>query len=50
MEYTIPMYMPKTYTHLSQAERNEIAVFYAQGVSLNDIAVQLNRSASTISR
>jgi transposase, IS30 family len=42
--------MPKTYTHLSPAERDEIAIYSAQGVSLNDIAMQLNRSTSTISR
>lgn len=42
--------MSKTYTHLSPAERDEIAIFYAQSVSLNDIAMQLNRSTSTISR
>lgn len=42
--------MPKTYTHLSPPERDEISIYYAQGVSLNDIAMQLNRSTSTISR
>ena len=42
--------MPKTYTHLSPEERDEIAVLYAQAISLNDIAIQLRRSVSTISR
>ena len=42
--------MPKTYTHLSSEERDEIAVLFAQIVSLNDIAAQLRRSVSTISR
>ena len=42
--------MPKTYTHLSPEERDEIAVLFAQGISLNNIAIRLRRSVSTISR
>lgn len=42
--------MSKSYTHLSPEERDVIAVQHAQGISLNDIAKYLNRTASTISR
>jgi len=42
--------MSKTYTHLSPEERDEIAVLFAQGISLNNIAIRLRRSVSTISR
>jgi IS30 family transposase len=40
----------KCYTHLSLAEREEIAVALEQGRSLRSIAGSLNRSPSSISR
>lgn len=42
--------MSKSYGHLTSEERDEIAVLFAQDVSLNDIAKQLKRSTSTVSR
>jgi transposase, IS30 family len=42
--------MSKSYGHLSPEERDEIAMLYPQGVSLNDIAKRLKRSTSTVSR
>lgn len=42
--------MSKSYGHLSPEERDEIAMLYAQDVSLNDIAKRLKRSTSTVSR
>jgi IS30 family transposase len=41
---------PKKYTHLSQAEREEIAICLSHGMKFCDIAKRLNRSPSTISR
>lgn len=40
----------KSYTQLSCEERDQIAVLYAKGVSINTIARMLNRNKSTISR
>lgn len=40
----------KTYNHLSLAERDRLAIYRAQGLSINEIARMLNRNKSTISR
>src|SRR6185369_28851 len=42
--------MPKTYKHLSQEERELIAVQLSEGSSLGDIAKAVGRDRSTISR
>ena len=39
-----------TYTHLTHAERDQIAILRAQGLSKNEIARQLGRNKGTISR
>lgn len=39
-----------TYTHLTDHERDQIAVFRAQGMSQNKIAQRLGRAPSTLSR
>lgn len=39
-----------TYTHLTDHERDQIAVFRAQGLSQNEIARRLDRAPSTLSR
>lgn len=41
---------PKTYTHLSLAERDRLAIFRAQGLSINEIARRLKRNKGTVSR
>jgi IS30 family transposase len=40
----------KTYTHLSLAERDRLAIFRAQELSINEIARRLHRNKSTVSR
>ena len=40
----------KTYSHLLLEERDRLAILRAEGVSINDIARQLKRNKSTISR
>jgi len=40
----------KTYIHLSLAERDSLAMYRAQGLSINEIARRLHRNKSTISR
>jgi IS30 family transposase len=40
----------KKYTHLNLEEREEISLLFAQGFSLGDIARQIDRDKSTISR
>lgn len=42
--------MSKSYQRMNLAEREELSIHYAQGMSLRDIARQLNRAPSTISR
>ena len=42
--------MSKSYHRMCLAEREELSILYAQGVSLRAIARNLNRSPSTISR
>ena len=41
---------PRTYNHLSLAERDRLAVMRAQGLSINEIARRLKRNKSTVSR
>ena len=42
--------MKKTYKHLSLGEREEISLFFSQGVSLGNIAKKIDRNKGTISR
>ena len=42
--------MKKTYKHLSLGEREEISLLFSQGVSLGDIAKEIDRNKGTISR
>ena len=42
--------MPKSYKHLSQNEREQMAHVHAEGKSLEEIAKVLGRNKSTISR
>lgn len=44
------MAQTQTYQHLTQEERDTLAVLYAQGIALSEIARQLHRDKSTISR
>ncbi len=41
---------PISYSHLSLAERDRLAIFRARGLSINEIARRLKRNKSTVSR
>lgn len=41
---------PRTYSHLNQMDREEIAIGIAEGLTQSAIAIRLNRSPSAISR
>ncbi|KGX84587.1 helix-turn-helix domain-containing protein [Pontibacillus litoralis] len=40
----------RTYTHLTDIERGQIAAYLEQGLSLRNIAKKMGRDVSTISR
>ena len=42
--------MPKNYKHLSEEERDRLAMFRAKGISLREIARLIGRNVSTVSR